>query len=461
MTNSLSFEGVLTPHDMLRYLPFPFDVPPDTGAIRLRLQYTRIRTDQHKNLVTLGLFDPNGFRGQAHRGTPDLDAAVSASGATPGFVPGPIVPGRWVAELATHLIMPAPEPCRYTLSIELVPTHGDVHRNGLSRNLTAEAVTTNNVVKSQPGWYRGELHAHTQHSDGKLSVPQLLAEAKARGLDFISLNDHNTHSGWAELADADTDGLVVIPAIEFTTFHGHALAWGIDRWIDWRTGNDGWTMQDAASATRAAGGLFTIAHPNNLGVPNCTGCHWDDELDPALVDGIEIWNGTWSQPDAHNPDNLDWWQQLQDQGYSPVATCGCDMHSPQDWRPGVPFAFVYAQELSVPAILEGLRQRRVVVSCGPWLDLRATDGKASVGIGGKLVTRNSTIQLRATWNDAPAGARLRWLQGINLIAERAITADGTDQVNVEGAGRFHVELWDGEGSLLALTNPIHIHQESP
>ena len=56
------------------------------------------------------------------------------------------------------------------------------------------------------GWYRGDLHVHTVHSDGQYEVSQLVAAAHASGLDFIVSTDHNTCSAnraWpAHRADA-------------------------------------------------------------------------------------------------------------------------------------------------------------------------------------------------------------------------------------------------------------------
>ena len=49
-------------------------------------------------------------------------------------------------------------------------------------------------------WLAGDLHAHTVHSDGALTVPELAVLAVERGLDFLAITDHNTISHHAELA---------------------------------------------------------------------------------------------------------------------------------------------------------------------------------------------------------------------------------------------------------------------
>ncbi len=51
-------------------------------------------------------------------------------------------------------------------------------------------------------WLAGDLHAHTVHSDGVLTVPELARFAVERGLDFLAVTDHNTISHHAELPAA-------------------------------------------------------------------------------------------------------------------------------------------------------------------------------------------------------------------------------------------------------------------
>ncbi len=40
------------------------------------------------------------------------------------------------------------------------------------------ALDLHRVVNPQPGWYGGDFHCHTYHSDGALSAPELAEEAK-------------------------------------------------------------------------------------------------------------------------------------------------------------------------------------------------------------------------------------------------------------------------------------------
>ena len=60
-------------------------------------------------------------------------------------------------------------------------------------------------------WYKGNLHTHTQNSDGQLSPGQTVAEYKALGHDFISLTDHRTYIYNKHL---QSDGFIIIPGFE-------------------------------------------------------------------------------------------------------------------------------------------------------------------------------------------------------------------------------------------------------
>jgi len=295
-------------------------------------------------------------------------------------------------------------------------------------------------------------------------VAELVIQAQRLGLDFIAITDHNTTSAWGEVDNTASNGLLVIPGMELTTFYGHALALGVDRWVDWRVGWKGWSIANAAVATRAAGGLFVIAHPNRIGAPLCTGCRWEyDELDMRLVDGIEVWSGPWSREEDNNPANLRLWERILMQGCHPTALAGCDAHSPNDWETEVPFTYVYAKALSTSALLQGIRQGRVVLSSGPWLCLRATAdaGENQAGVGETLVTSAEEVRLQASWKGVPGEARLRWRQRGLLLSEQPVSDCGQADLAVKAVpdSRFWVELRAANGSLLALTNPVVVERK--
>lgn len=435
------------------YLQFPFEVPRGTGALRLRLGYSPAKVGGVSNLITLGLNDPTGFRGNAHRNPPDREVLVTPIWATPGFLPGPVLPGAWLAQLALQAVLASDPPCTYTLDIELLPdeTLPDPARQGSPFQA---------VLSDRPGWYRGELHSHTLHSDGGLTPPQLLAAARDRGLDFLAVTDHNTVSELLEINQPAQGGLLVMPGIELTTFYGHALALGVEEWIDWRTGYNGWTMDDAARATHTAGGLFIIAHPQDIGSPVCTGCRWEyPDFDLDLADGIEIWNGGWRGSNDKNPKNLQLWRDLQVRPHRLPATAGSDFHGGKDWG-NAAVTWVYARNLSTPALLEGIRQGRLVLSSGPWLRLQvsASGNSPAVEIGGTLKTAARRVLLTAAWENAPKGAELVLSSRQGTLLRKPVSSQGKMQewVEILPDDRLWGELYAADGEMSAFANPVII-----
>ena len=63
---------------------------------------------------------------------------------------------------------------------------------------------------------RIDLHAHSTESDGTDTPAELMAAARAAGLDVIALTDHDTAAGWAQAADALPPGLRLVPGAELS-----------------------------------------------------------------------------------------------------------------------------------------------------------------------------------------------------------------------------------------------------
>ena len=63
-----------------------------------------------------------------------------------------------------------------------------------------------------------DLHTHTVHSDGKLTVKELINNAIANNVKIISITDHDTISGVSEYQNMYLKkNLLVIPGVELST----------------------------------------------------------------------------------------------------------------------------------------------------------------------------------------------------------------------------------------------------
>ena len=61
-----------------------------------------------------------------------------------------------------------------------------------------------------------DLHTHSSVSDGTETPAELMATARAAGLDVVALTDHDTTAGWAAADAARPPGLTVVPGMELS-----------------------------------------------------------------------------------------------------------------------------------------------------------------------------------------------------------------------------------------------------
>jgi hypothetical protein len=108
-------------------------------------------------------------------------------------------------------------------------------------------------VASPPGEVRGAWHVHTTRSDGRGSIDEVVAAAKAAGLRFVVVTDHNAltpeEQGWR-------DGVLVVQGTEVSTPFGHVAALGVPRAL---TAEE--REREPLGAIAALGGHAIVAHP--------------------------------------------------------------------------------------------------------------------------------------------------------------------------------------------------------
>ena len=444
------FTGELTCADFKRYMALPFHVPAGTMRLRIDFQFAPLKVNRLENVLSLSLYEPGGtFRGFRHGQGNHKIVDVGAGSAGEGFFPGQLPPGDWTAEIDTFLILPGP-PIRYELKIELSDeAEPQAHKR---------ARFPRPAVRQQAGWYQGDLHVHTRHSDGGLSVVELIDVVRRRGLDFVALTDHNNVTQLYQPGLDAVDDLALIPGMELTTYYGHGLALGTTDWFDWRIGHHGRRMQDAAAEIQARGGLLIAAHLSAAGDPVCTGCKWlFDRFMPGALDAVEIWNGPWEAVGCHNEVSLQVWYGWLNAGHRLPASAGSDAHGVDAYeaRPG--FSVIWAGELSADGILDGLRRGHVMLSSGSRLWIEAPLPAGGVAMMGDVVpTVERVIPIHVRWAEAPAEAVVRLVVDGDVRAAWPATSEGVQAVDVVGLRWVIAELRSAQGHMLALTNPIYL-----
>jgi hypothetical protein len=285
----------------------------------------------------------------------DMSLSVGQADATQGGIPGDIPAGRWRAQIDVERTTSDAD---YLLEVEA--------EFGEPQASTPLNYPADRIIRAEPGWYRGELHAHSTESDGRAPVSSVLRAAHLLGLDFLALTDHFTTSGFRFLAQNQEPNLAVIRSIELTGHSGHANIHGIQRWHDiFIDGRGDWDINQLAREVRTAGGLFCVNHPFSpeLG--------WRyQEFDWDLADMLEVWHA------FEGPGNLLaiglWDEQLRN-GRRILGVAATDSHDPTygKHRLGQVFTAIYAPELSEAGLIAGLRSGRVYGTRGPHLELSA------------------------------------------------------------------------------------------
>ena len=375
-----------------RYLEVPFEIPGrGADALEVTLAY-----DRDAAVIDLGCRDPERWRGWSggarsrfaidpgpRAAARTVSSGLAASGvgasesgrATPGYEPGELVPGAWAVVLGLHRL-PA-EPIDVTVTIATGPDAGPVEdeppappppsgslpgSGGRSSGKRADRTRLGRDLPAPDGltWYAGDLHAHTTHSDGTLTIAQLASAAVGRGLDFLAVTDHNTVSHHAHLPGVGAAyDLCLLPGQEVTTHAGHANAFGDIGWVDFRRPAQQWL-----SDVEARGGLLSVNHPLQ------DDCGWQF---PVRTPFLELWHISWFLDlTATGP-----WAYLRglggtrgtpggDPGGNPVLLGGSDFHKPdQGYPPGTPTTWVAAADRTPAAILDAIRHGRTAISRFP------------------------------------------------------------------------------------------------
>ncbi|MGI9293869.1 MAG: CehA/McbA family metallohydrolase [Pseudomonadales bacterium] len=452
------FEGKLTLDHMATHVPHRFRVPDGVGTLKLKFEHS----PQHPGVgdiahqLSISVYGPAGARGTRHNNV-DQSPVISTRWASPGYLPAPIEAGEWSVEIDVHRILP---PGNVDYRIE-VACEDQETEPPVAESIPAQV---QQVKRRGPGWYTGDLHGHTFHSDGQFSPTEYLRLAHQRGYDFVSLTDHNTYSAVPELKELAGESITVIGGVELTTFHGHALALGLDGWTEWRV-KDGSTMSGIAEALQNSGRLYVIAHPKSEGHPFCTGCRWAySDMLPGPARHIEIWNREWATR-SHNEGALHMFYAWLNQGLRMVATAGTDTHRPVPETYRIAANRVFAEDNTQEALLQALCLGKNYITCGPNLSLNAesTDG-AAAEIGD--VISSGRLRITCGWNAGEFRGGISQLHA-RLIRQGkeidrwacATSVDAVVETLADPGSWFVLELRDESGGIYGLTNPVYVGSE--
>ncbi|WP_410564879.1 CehA/McbA family metallohydrolase [Amycolatopsis sp. cmx-4-61] len=454
--------GTLKP-DVPDWYYLPVDVPRGVRQIDVGYSYDRpaVPAGTRGNACDIGIFGPEGHELGNARGFRGWSGgfrdrfSISASEATPGYLAGPIKPGRWHVILGPYTVAPQGLAYRVDITLTFGPDGPPFRPHPAPESAPAR--------DRGRAWYRGDGHLHTVHSDGHRTPEQLVADARAAGLDFIVSTDHNTSSSQLVWGDYARDDLLILNGEEVTTRSGHWPAIGLPAgtWIDWRyRAADPRDFRRFADQVHRAGGLVTAAHP----FANCFGCTY--EFAYELADLVEVWNGPWTQDDEASVIH---WDGLLRGGRFVPAIGDSDAHNP-DQRVALPHTVVLADRLRRPELLAGLKAGRswLAESASVQLDFTVSGGGTTAGIGERLAAGTGTpVTVKAVVAGVP-GTTVTFLDQLGPEHTEPIGDSGAATVTWTTYPRYsrwvRVEVRRPSGgpnttvpnAMVAMSNPIFL-----
>ena len=461
-TRSKTVTGTFTP-DIPDWYYLPVDVPRGVNRIDVVYSYERptVPAGTRGNALDIGMFGPEGHELGNERGFRGWSGgfrdrfSISASEATPGYLAGPIKPGRWHVVLGPYTV--APQGLNYKVDITLTfGPAGDPF-------VPSFAPETAPARERGRAWYRGDSHLHTVYSDGRRTPEQLVAEARAAGLDFIVSTDHNTTSSQLQWGRHATDDLLILNGEEVTTRSGHWPAIGLPAgtWIDWRyRAADPADFRRFADQVHRAGGLVTAAHP----FANCFGCTF--EFAYEIADLVEVWNGPWTEDDQASV--IHWDGLLRGGHWIPVIG-DSDAHHPEQ-TVALPHTVVLSDSLRRKDLLAGLKAGRswLAESSAVQLDFTVSGGGRTAGIGERLPIGTGTpVTVTAVVGGAP-GTTVTFLDQLGPEHTETVGDSGTATVTWTTYPRYsrwvRVEVRRPSGgpntslpnAMVAMSNPIFL-----
>lgn len=458
---SIVLTGDVTGVQNKTYFEVPFKVPGGTHRISVDFEYSG--KEEHATL-DLGIEDPDRFRGES--GGNKSHFTIGENDATPSYLPGAIPAGVW------RLLIAVPNMRARVVS----HYRAEIHFNDRAEDASFAA----QPLAKGTRWYRGDLHMHSGHSDGRcpsqsgvmVACPVFVSAqtAAARGLDFIAIADHNADSEYDAERELQPyfDRVLLIPAREITTFHGHFNIFGVTQFVDWRVTPGGLDLNSVLRDVASKGGIASINHALSPDGEICMGCRWvaPADEDMSLFTAVEVING--------GPFMLSsgkFWDAQLREGHRLAAVGGSDSHNAMNppgpkGSIGWPTTVVEADELSVPGILGGIRKGRTFVdlsaSHDKVVDFEAESGGASARMGETLrAAGGAEIRVRIHTAGCAGSVVHLLLDGEEVAPPMAVDGAG---VPVEakvavGAGRhwLRVEVRDGKGGLLLVSSPVYVN----
>lgn len=423
-TSQITFREDIPKEAEGAYYERAFSVPENVCRLDIHYEYRRcqeaedspgVRLRTEESVVDLALRDGRGnYVGASGAGRRDIH--LSAWDSSPGYARTETGPGEWAVIIGAYKV---PE-------------------GGVSVLYTITCTYRERML------LKGDVHVHTTASDGALAAGDAALMAKAAGLDFLFLTDHNGYAHNQALPQLD--GLTVLPGSEWTHYRGHAGMLGAPRPLRSafcvNSREEAWGKLAEA---RENGALVVLNHPF------CPSCGWRFGIRDGEFDLIEAVNGG-TAPQA-NEECLRWWHGQLCRGKRLPIVGGSDFHRVEPGRqPGQPSTAVFAMSRSPADILSALKRGSSFIMA--WPGAPSLWAEAEGAILGEAAGRGAETLIRL--EGLRGGDRLRLVT--DLQSEEIPCGPDTFRLELSrrfpGARFVRFEVLR-QNSLVLLSNPIY------
>lgn len=274
-------------------------------------------------------------------------------------------------------------------------------------------------------WLRGNLHTHSNHSDGMLHHQAVIDRYAELGYHFLAFTDHDLLTDHNRYQLLDSRGLILIPGNEITANGPHLLHLNAQYTV--RPIRQRQAVIDHAHHERS---MVVINHPNQG--PNFDHCPMMTLRQLRGFAGIEIYNGACGA-DRGSPYALNKWDMLLAEGKRIWGLASDDTHVATDIGRG--WVMALARQATPEAVMDALIQGRFYSSTGVIIE--------------RIEVAGMTIRAHAP--------NARRIVAIATGGKRIAGCDGPDiEVEVPERVKYvRLECW-GDGEQFAWSQPFFV-----
>ncbi len=216
-------------------------------------------------------------------------------------------------------------------------------------------------------WLKGNLHTHSNQSDGEPSPQQIVDIYAERAYDFLSITDHNRLT---DVTSLDDKGMTLIPGCELNGGKGelgqhfHLVLIGQHREVK---PSPEMSVHDLVALAHSAGELCWIAHPSWSSLTS------GDLLPVEGIIGVEVYNTTCHHGIGRG-ESVVQWDELWARDRQPLGLAVDDAHWHYPDAIGG-WVWVKAAGRDQADILAAIRDGMFYASTGPTIEAVEFDGR--------------------------------------------------------------------------------------